>query len=90
MRYSDDCIHLKACRRLCRLAEAQTGEILTRGCNERCTAYQTEHAFINDSEQAFTSAEVRTCIRGAMRDAREGYSAEDVMIHDYLPHRVNY
>ena len=32
--YMKDCIHIKACRRLCKIAN-----IKNRGCNDRCTAY---------------------------------------------------
>lgn len=32
--YKDDCIHLKACRRLCKMYD-----IKQRSCNENCSAY---------------------------------------------------
>lgn len=35
--YKDDCIHLKACRRLCKI-----GKITNRCCNDSCTAYEQE------------------------------------------------
>lgn len=35
--YADDCIHLKACRRMCKIAQ-----IYNRHCNaETCTAYES-------------------------------------------------
>lgn len=36
--YSEDCIHLKACRRLSKIAKSQ-GKTFTRGCNDNCSAY---------------------------------------------------
>lgn len=41
MEYMEDCIHLHACRRLCKMHK-----IKSRGCNDDCTAYQTEDDFI--------------------------------------------
>jgi hypothetical protein len=35
MEYQENCIHLKACRRLCKIFNKRG-----RGCNENCTAYE--------------------------------------------------
>ena len=41
--YADDCIHLKACRRICKFHK-----INNRGCKpDYCTAYETEEDFDN-------------------------------------------
>lgn len=38
-----DCVHTRACRRLCCLARQQTGLKVLRGCNrETCTAYESK------------------------------------------------
>ena len=36
--YMDDCIHLKACRRLQKIGKSK-GHIFTRSCNTECSAY---------------------------------------------------
>ena len=36
--YARDCIHLKACRRLSKIA-IDNNKRFTRGCNENCSAY---------------------------------------------------
>ena len=36
--YPQDCIHLKACRRLCKIARNK-GIVLGRGCSVDCSAY---------------------------------------------------
>lgn len=41
--YMEDCIHLKACRRMNVRAQKEFGKKITRGCNENCTAYEVEH-----------------------------------------------
>ena len=38
--YAEDCIHLKACRRMQKKVNTATGKHFTRGCNaETCSAY---------------------------------------------------
>lgn len=42
----EDCIHLKACRRLCKLFKMKNGETFSRGCNkDTCSAYETDENF---------------------------------------------
>ena len=39
--WMEDCIHLKACRRIHKNLKSQIiGGMPARGCNEKCTAYQ--------------------------------------------------
>ena len=41
--YAEDCVHLHACRRLCKIAKVKS-----RGCNaETCTAYES---YVEDAE----------------------------------------
>lgn len=37
-----DCLHLKSCRRLCKISESNNNKKLVRGCNENCSAYVSE------------------------------------------------
>lgn len=79
----DDCIHLKACRRLQKVARAENKTIVARHCDEQCTAYETEDEFIeNCDERYFTYSEVKTCIRGAVKDAQSGNT--DLLPEDYV------
>lgn len=41
MNYMNDCIHLKACRRMSKRIIKIIGLKISRGCNEECTAYQS-------------------------------------------------
>lgn len=52
--YAKDCIHLKACRRICKYYQ-----INNRGCTkDYCTAYENEEDFNNRSVKDFDSLPV--------------------------------
>lgn len=75
--YADDCVHLHACRRLCILAEQQTGRIVVRHCLQTsCEAYQKGPLY--DSDQ------MRIVINGAAEDGARGYDGLDLLPSDYL------
>lgn len=79
----DDCIHLKACRRLQKVARVENKTFVARHCDERCSAYETEDGFIdNCNERYYTYSEVITCIHGAVKDAQSGYT--DLLPEDYV------
>lgn len=59
----EDCMHLKACRRLCKI-----GKIHGRGCNEFCTAYEKK---CENKEYI-----IDECIN-ALYSIQEGYSVDD-------------
>ena len=62
----EDCIHLKACRRLCKLFKMKNGETFSRGCNkDTCSAYETKEGFAEDNEY--------TTVEDVLYDVRQGY-----------------
>lgn len=69
--YMDDCIHLKACRRLTKIAKRDTGRIITRGCNAQCTAYMTNDDYVEEA--------ALVCER-LVADAKSGYSEDDLCV----------
>lgn len=70
--YAEDCIHLHACRRLSKLAEAQFNKKLTRNCNVKCKAYKSGELVI--VEDACDVA------RRLLRDMEYGYSYDDLSV----------
>ena len=74
--YADDCAHLKACRRLSKIAKDQTGKTITRYCSENCSAYE--------GGPLYTREQVEAVKYGAARDGAEGYSGGDLLISDYI------
>ena len=82
--YQEDCIHLKACRRLSKRLRAK-GITIGRGCNESCTAYETlEEAIKNSDEVYYTYAEVEEVKYGACMDGQRGYYPGDLLVSDYV------
>ena len=71
--YPEDCIHLKACRRLCKIAK-----IASRGCNFNCSAYETNEV------RLYTREEVEKVMRGAAEAGARGYTGGDNLIEDFL------
>ena len=72
----EDCIHLKACRRLTKISKCRN-----RGCNSSCGAYQSllnfkEENYLYDREQ------VTKVMIGACYDGSRGCT--DNMIEDYI------
>lgn len=59
--YAEDCVHLKACRRLSKIARAEVG-YFSRGCTEKCSAYY------KDDGTSYVSVE------GAVEYAADGVS----------------
>ena len=77
-KYMEDCIHLKACRRLCVIAkESYDINPFSRGCNENCNAYES----ISDY---YTSEQVEAVKRGACLDGQRGYDPYDLLVSDYI------
>ena len=69
--YAEDCIHLRACRRLCVI-----GKVNNRYCkSETCTAYESKSKYI-------TREAANYAVRQAALDGEEGYT--DVLIRDYV------
>ena len=51
--YMEDCIHLRACRRLQKIFEGKFyGARVSRQCNEDCTAYQDYCDVVHDEMPA--------------------------------------
>lgn len=69
----EDCIHLKACRRLQKL-ERKNGMFVPRSCNEDCTAYQSK----NQDTGLITVDEALRYARNGVESIRGGYGAYDV------------
>lgn len=49
--YMDDCIHIKACRRVQKIGKAH-GHSFGRSCNEDCTAYTSKDEVIKGIQKA--------------------------------------
>lgn len=78
--YPTDCIHLKACRRLCKLSRKE-GTYITRGCNEKCSAYETLESFMEENSLYYYD-DVQHAINMASEDGARGYT--DNIVSDYL------
>ena len=70
--YAKDCIHLHACRRLSKLAEAQFNKKLTRNCNVKCKAYK--------SGELVTVANACNIARKFLKDMEYGCSYDDLCV----------
>ena len=79
----DDCIHLKACRRLQKMVLKKHGEHIARHCDTDCTAYQTIVEIANEKGY-YTDDQVYSVLRGACMDGKNGYYPGDLMISDYI------
>lgn len=67
--FADDCIHLKACRRMCKYHG-----INNRGCTKSyCTAYEPKEDFIKVGD----AVEVA---RQLLKDMQYGYSYNDLSV----------
>lgn len=71
-KYMDDCVHLKACRRLVKYLNIT----VSRGCDENCTAYESE------AETHYSRDQVQYAINRATEDAVNGYT--DNIVEDYI------
>lgn len=69
-----DCIHLRACRRLCKLFN-----IKNRGCNIDCSAYK-----YGAEEEHYTYDDLVAVKNGACRDGQRGYEPGDLLAEDYI------
>ena len=77
--YAEDCIHLKACRRICKYHK-----INNRGCTEDyCTAYQNIDDFMEEYD-LYTRSEIEKVMNGAVNDGNSGYHSGDIIISDYI------
>ena len=77
--YAEDCIHLKACRRICKYHK-----INNRGCTEDyCTAYQNINDFMEEYD-LYNRYEIEKVMNGAINDGHNGYYSGDVLISDYI------
>ena len=77
--YPDNCIHLHACRRICKIYKIQN-----RDCNKECTAYETEQDLIENSKEYYTRNQVEAVLSGACYDGQNGYNAGDLLLEDYI------
>ncbi len=76
--YMEDCIHLKACRRLCKKVKTKYyGMQIARGCNSECSAYEP-------CSNYYTYEQVEAVMRGACKDGQRGFDAGDCLVSDYL------
>lgn len=67
--YADDCIHLKACRRMCKYHN-----INNRGCRkDYCTAYESKGEYIKIDDAIEVS-------RNLLKDLEYGYSYDDLSV----------
>ena len=80
--YMDDCVHLKACRRLVKRAKSM-GFSMGRGCNKDCTAYEDVYDFAAE-RGLYTPAEVEKVKDGACEDGHRGYYPGDILVSDYV------
>ena len=71
--YMEDCIHLKACRRIQKIGRKQ-GECFSRHCDEDCTAYQSKQK----NTGLITVDKAIRYARNGVNSIRGGYSAYDV------------
>lgn len=76
--YMDDCIHLKACRRVCKIVKAKYyGMSIARGCNSECSAYEP-------CEDYYSREQVIAVMHGACKDGQKGFDPYDCLIEDYI------
>jgi hypothetical protein len=78
--FAEDCIHLVACRRLCKIAKAYYKQINNRGCNPSCIAYEKK----DEEERKYSYDEVVAVMHGACRDGAKGYDEYDLLVSDYI------
>jgi hypothetical protein len=72
----EDCIHLHACRRIAKFSKYRN-----RGCNSRCSAYQSFLDF-KEENNLYDKEQVTKVMLGACYDGTRGYT--DNMIEDYI------
>lgn len=78
--WMDDCLHLKACRRLQKIAKRRYGAYFGRACNKECTAYEK-----CSGERTYTEEEVRKIINGTVRDVEYGITDPyDILPSDFV------
>lgn len=77
--FADDCIHLKACRRMCKLDGWKKG--YSRGCSETCTAYRSA----NEESECVTEDEAIDYARWGVSSIQSGYDSRDVYVHGDMP-----
>ena len=84
MNYScmDDCIHLRACRRIMKIAKSK-GYVFSRSCNNECTAYESESDYQSRLE-LYSYDDVMKAINGACEDGQNGYYPGDLLVSDYV------
>ena len=80
--YIDDCIHLKACRRIMKIAKSK-GFTFARSCDNECTAYQSESDYQSELG-LYSYSDVMKAINGACEDGRNGYYPGDLLVSDYI------
>lgn len=77
--YMEDCIHLKACRRMCKLRGWKKG--YSRGCDDMCSAYQSA-----DEESECVTEEVAIDYARCGTDSiRSGYSEYSIYCLGDMP-----
>lgn len=76
--YMEDCIHLKACRRMSKLLTSK-GVHVNRGCNEECTAYINYDHF---DEAVVTVGDALEYGRHVMGALQYGTSPDDMCLYE--------
>ena len=82
----EECIHIKACRRLCKIARGE-GKNITRYCSRECSAYEVMDYFLGEWAPQYgyyTEDEVEKVKYGACMDGKRGYYPEDILISDFV------
>ena len=83
--YMEDCIHLRACRRLQKIAEQYKGKRISRGCNNRCSAYTPTPVFEDDNNTYITVDEAISYARRGADSIGGGYDPYDIYCSEDLP-----
>lgn len=77
--FMEDCVHLRACRRMQVIAKNNGHPIKARGCTKDCTAYDSRKEY-------YTEEEAKAIMYGAFKDGYSHFSCDphDVLLEDYV------
>lgn len=78
--YMDDCVHLKACRRLQKICKSRLDVTIPRYCDSDCSAY-----FNGTDEKYVTISEALNYARSGISSIRSGYDPYDIYSITDLP-----
>ena len=68
---AEDCIHLRACRRLAKIYKNNGSKFAPRHCNEACTAYMNADEIIDKATDVAKSL---------ISDCEAGFSSDDLCV----------